>query len=168
MMLADKRIQKKSHVPAEARSNTLERSIGIIGNFVWFLALAYSVFLPLQLGTNWFYIGLTFFLFGSALLLISTINFMTTPADRLIAKGAYRFSRHPMYLATFFICLGSGLAAASWMFVFLALLMALCFYQEALIEERCCLSQYASLYEQYVQRTPRWLGVPKKHGERKR
>jgi protein-S-isoprenylcysteine O-methyltransferase Ste14 len=166
MMLADKRIQQKTHVPAEARSNRLERSIGIIGNAVWFLALGYSVLLPLQLGTSWFYIGLTIFLMGSALLVIATINFMTTPADHLIAKGAYNFSRHPMYLATFFICLGTGFAAASWIFVLLALLMAPCFYTEALIEERYCLSQYTNTYEEYMHRTSRWLGVPKKHGKR--
>ena len=165
MMLADKRIRKKSHLPPKARINRLERSIGIIGNAVWFLALGYSVLLPLQLGTNWFYIGLTIFLMGSALLAIATINFMTTPADHLIAKGAYKFSRHPMYLATFFICLGSGFAAASWMFVVLAFVMAGCFYQEALLEERYCLSQFTRTYEEYMQRTPRWLGVPKKHIE---
>lgn len=168
MMLADKRIQEKSHVPAEARTNTLERSIGIIGNAVWFLALGYSVFLPLQLASLWFYIGLTIFLIGSALLAIATLNFITTPADHLIAKGAYKFSRHPMYMATFFICLGTGFAAASWMFVLLALLMALCFYQEALIEERYCSNIYGNAYIEYMTMIPRWFGVPKRHSERKR
>jgi protein-S-isoprenylcysteine O-methyltransferase Ste14 len=168
MMLADKSIREKSHVPAEARISRLERSIGIIGNVVWFAALVYSVFLPLRLGSPWFYIGLTVFLMGSALMATATINFISTPADRLIGKGAYRFSRHPMYMATFFICLGTGFAAASWIFVAFALLMALCFYQEALIEERYCSSQYIDKYEDYVQRTPRWFAVPKKHGERKR
>lgn len=166
MMLADKRILEKSHVPAAARKSRFERSIGIIGNLAWFVALGYSVFLPLQLGTAWLYMGLSIFLVGSALLGIATINFMTTPADRLITKGAYFFSRHPMYLATFFICLGSGLAAASWIFVLLALLMALCFYQEALIEERYCSNIYGNAYLEYMTRSPRWLGVRKKNSER--
>jgi len=161
MMLADKRILEKSHVPAAARTNRFERSIGIIGNLAWFIALGYSVFLPLQLGSIWFYMGLSIFLVGSALLVIATINFMTTPVDRLITKGAYRFSRHPMYMATFFICLGTGFAAASWIFVLLALLMALCFYREALIEERYCLNIHGSTYEQYRLRTSRWFGVPR-------
>ena len=163
MMLADKRILEKSHVPPKARTNRLERSIGIIGSSVWFLAMGYSIFLPLQLGTIWFYMGLSIFLVGSVSLAIATINFMTTPADRLITKGIYGLSRHPMYMATFFICLGTGFAAASWIFFVLAFVMAGCFYQEALLEERYCLSQHTRTYEEYVQKTPRWLGVPKKH-----
>jgi protein-S-isoprenylcysteine O-methyltransferase Ste14 len=165
ILFADKRVRERSHIPIEARRNKLERYMGIIGNFVWLLALGYSVFLPLQLGTIWFYFGLSFFVIGLTLMAIATFNFIATPADQLITKGAYNFSRHPMYLATFFICLGSGIAAASWLFIFFSLIMALCFYQEALIEERYCLNRYDNAYEEYINRTPRWIGVPKKYNK---
>jgi protein-S-isoprenylcysteine O-methyltransferase Ste14 len=69
-----------------------------------------------------------------------------------------------MYLATFFICLGSGIAAVSWLFILLSVMMALCFYQEAVIEERYCLDKYGSAYQEYLQKVPRWLGVPKRSG----
>jgi protein-S-isoprenylcysteine O-methyltransferase Ste14 len=163
IMFVDKRIQEKSHVPPEARINSLERFAGIIGNFIWLLAMGYSVFLPLQLGTLWFYVGLGIFLIGFAFIVIATFNFITTPANQLITKGAYSFSRHPMYLATFFICLGAGISTASWIFIFLSLIMALCFYQEALIEERYCLNRYGSAYKEYISRSPRWIGLPRKH-----
>jgi len=161
IMLANKRIRKRSHVPAEARTNALERSIGIVGNSIWFLALGYSVFLPLQSGTLWFYLGLAIFLAGSAMLVVATVNFLRTPHDRLITQGVYGISRHPMYVSTFFICLGSGVSAASWMFVMLALILALCLYQEALVEERYCLNSYGPVYETYMRRIPRWLGAPR-------
>jgi protein-S-isoprenylcysteine O-methyltransferase Ste14 len=81
----------------------------------------------------------------------------------LITKGLYRFSRHPMYLATFFICLGAGIASISWLFIFISLIMILCFHQEALIEERYCMKKYSE-YIDYLNSVPRWLGIPKKTG----
>ncbi len=162
MMFADKAVWEKSHIPIEARQNKLERNIGKIGNYIWLLALGYSVFLPLRLGTLWFYMGLSVFIVGLLLLVVATFDFMTTPADQLITNGVYNFLRHPMYLSTFFICLGSGIAAVSWLFIFLSIIMALCFYKEALIEERYCLNKYDKTYQEYIDKTSRWLGVPKK------
>ena len=162
IMFVDKRVRKRSHIPNEARLNKLERYAGIIGNLIWLSALGYSVFLPLQPGTPGFYIGLSVFIIGLILMSLATYNFITTPTDQLITKGAYNFSRHPMYLATFFICLGSGIATVSWLFIFFSIIMALCFYQEALIEERHCLNRYGNAYQEYINRTPGWIGIPKK------
>jgi protein-S-isoprenylcysteine O-methyltransferase Ste14 len=163
IMLVDKRVWERSHIPVEARRNILERHVAIIGNLVWLLALGYSVFLPFRLGTTWFYVGLSVFIIGLTLMVVATIDFIATPADQLITKGAYTFSRHPMYLATFLICLGSGIAAVSWLFILVTIIMALCFYAEALIEERYCFNRYGDAYQEYMNRTSRWIGVPKKY-----
>jgi len=160
-MLVDKRVWKRSHIPIEVRRNKLERYVSAIANIIWLLALGYSLFLPLQLGTTWFYIGLSFFVIGLTLMVLATINFIGAPADQLITKGAYRCSRHPMYVATFFICLGAGTATGSWLFILFSTIMAFCFYQEALIEERYCLNIYGSAYREYIESTPRWIGVLK-------
>ena len=165
IVFVDKRVWERSHIPTAARRNKLERYVGIIGNLIWLLALVYSVFLPLQLGTIWFYAGLCVFIVGLSLIAIATFNFIATPADRLITEGGYSFSRHPMYLATFLICLGSGIATGSWLFIFFSIIMALCFFQEALIEERYCLDRYGDAYEEYMNRTPRWIGIPKKYNK---
>ncbi len=164
ILFVNKRIREKSHVPIDARRNRFERYAGIIGNFIWLLAMGYSVFLPLQPGTIWFYVGLSIFVIGLILMVIATFNFITTPVDLLITKGAYQLSRHPMYLATFFICLGSGIATVSWLFIFLSVIMILCFRQEALIEERSCLDKYGSTYQEYLNSVPRWFGVPDRIG----
>lgn len=161
IMFVDKSIREKSHVPDEARQNKFERYVGIIGNFIWLLAMGYSIFLPLQLGTIWFYIGLSFFIIGLLLMTIATINFITTPGDQLISKGLYRFSRHPMYLAIFLICLGSGIAAVSWVFILFSIIIASCLHQEALIEEKYCLDKFGNAYQEFLNRVPRWFGIPK-------
>jgi len=98
------------------------------------------------------------------LLVIATANFITTALNQVINKGVYKFSRHPMYLATFLICLGTGIAAASGIFIVLSLIMAICFYYEALVEERYCLSTYQDRYKAYMDSVPRWLGMPKRNG----
>ena len=122
------------------------------------------LFLPFKLDTIWFYAGLSVFIIGLILLTIATFNFITTPPDSVILKGVYKISRHPMYLATFFICLGSGIAAGSWLFILLSVIIILCFHQEALIEERYCLDKYGNVYQDYLNRVPRWFGVLKRIG----
>ena len=92
---------------------------------------------------------------------IATCNFITTASDQLITKGIYKLSRHPMYVATFFICVGSGIASVSLLFILLSIIMAFCFYKEALIEERFCLDKYGSTYQEYLNRVPRYIGLPK-------
>jgi len=164
IFFVDKRVRERSHISFKLRRNRLERYASILGNIIWFLALAYSVFLPLRTGTIWFYTGLVVFMTGLSLLTFATYNFIATPVDQLITKGVYSISRHPMYLATFFICLGSGIAAVSWLFILFSVIMALCFHQEALIEERYCLDKYGSAYQEYLNSVPRWLGVPNRIG----
>ena len=161
IMFADHRNRKQSHVPNDARQKSFENSIGIIANFAWLSALGYSIFLPLLFGTLWFYIGFFVFIFGTLLLSFATYSFITTPIDQLIQKGVYAISRHPMYLATFLICLGSGIATASWILIMLSVIIAICFNFEASLEERYCQEVYRDLYKEYMDKVPRWLGMPK-------
>lgn len=161
IMLVNKHAWERSHVPVEAKRTKVEKYAGFAANFLWLLALGYSVFLPLRFGTIWFYIGFLVFIIGLTLLTVATFDFMTTPVDQLTARGAYRFSRHPMYVATFFICLGAGIATLSWLFIFISVGMAFCFYQETLVEEKSCLDRYGDAYKEYIHRTPRLIGVPK-------
>jgi protein-S-isoprenylcysteine O-methyltransferase Ste14 len=160
MIFAGKRIRKRSHVSQDARRDNFEKNISIAGNLVWLSALVYSVFLPFKTGTLWFYAGFLLFIIGLIIMTVATYDFITTPVDLMIKKGSYKFSRHPMYLATFFICLGAGIAALSWLFMLISLIMVYCFHQEALIEERYCLKKYSD-YREYMNRVPRWLGLPK-------
>ena len=158
---SNRQIRYRSHVPNDARQTVLDKYIAIIANFIWLFSLGYSVFLPLLFGTIWFYIGFSVFIIGALVLLFATLKFMTTPFDRLIQEGVYKFSRHPMYLATILICLGTGIATASWIFILLSISLALCLRHEAFIEERYCLNKYKEEYREYLDRVQRWIGIPK-------
>ena len=72
-----------------------------------------------------------------------------------------RDSRHPMYVTTLIVLIGVGIASASWLvLLFTALYMA--FTAIAVpAEERFLLQQYGEAYREYINRTSRWIGIPK-------
>lgn len=93
-----------------------EKKIFIFSKIILFSVFIYSVFLPLKLGTVWFYTGLSIYLLGLILYIIVWINIATNPFDKPITKGLYRYSRHPMYVTFSLIFIGTGIASASWLF----------------------------------------------------
>ena len=74
------------------------------------MAITYSICLPFQLGTIWFYAGLTIFVLGLVVLTVASVNFATTPMNVPITRGTYRYSRHPLYLASLLISLSVDIA----------------------------------------------------------
>lgn len=161
VFLLSKRVWQRSGHPADVKRTNHEKRAGLLGNSIWGLATLYSIFLPLKLGTLWFSVGFPIFFLGVMLLTIATADFAVTPSEEPATQGTYAFSRHPMYLASFIIYIGTGIATASWLF--LALGMANIFWvrTEARVEERYCLGKYGDAYRRYLKRTPRWLGIPR-------
>jgi protein-S-isoprenylcysteine O-methyltransferase Ste14 len=160
IILAGKSVAQRSGHPADMKKSQTEKIMGIIGNTIWGLATVYSIFLPLRLGTLWFYIGLPVFLVGLIILAIATVNFATAPPEKPATKGAYYFSRHPLYLSMFIIYIGTGIASASWVFILLGIANILWMRTEARAEERYCLEKYNKDYREYMNKTPRWIGIP--------
>jgi len=124
--------------------------------------LIYSIFLPLITGTAWFYAGLPIYLLGLVFVTTAMLTFIVTPGDKPNTTGLYRISRHPMYLGIIFIYIGIGIASASWVYLLIALLY-LGTYRTVFIipEERFCCEKFGNTYREYMNRTPRWIGLPK-------
>ena len=138
-----------------------EKRVFVISLVVILLLLAYSVFLPLKLGTVWFYAGLTVYLVGLAIFLTAIVNVATTTLGQLFTKGLYHFSRHPMYIALLIINVGVSIASASWIFLLLSVVIIVLYTSQVVAEERGCLETYGDEYQEYMNRTPRWIGIPK-------
>jgi protein-S-isoprenylcysteine O-methyltransferase Ste14 len=128
---------------------------------IYFIVVIYSIFVPLKLGTVWFYVGLPVFLVGLIPYVIMTVNFVTTPLDQPVTSGMYRYSRHPSYLLMFPLLLGTGIASASWIILLFSVISKILTSLFAAAEERHCLEKYGDTYRKYMDRTPRWLGIPK-------
>jgi len=128
---------------------------------LWLLAIAYSIFLPIKLGTPWFIIGVIIYLIGLAMGVTATINFSATPLNDPITRGAYRYSRHPLYASLVLIYFSVGISSASWIFIIVAVLLAVLLNISVKDEENYCLERYGMVYREYMNNTPRWFGIPK-------
>jgi len=143
-----------------------EKKLYPVAWIVWLLASAYSIFLPLQLGTIWFYIGLPVSIVGLITYTIVIVTFATTPIDNEpLTKGLYRYSRHPMYITQLVLFVGVGIASASWLFLLFSIVYTILSFVIAIPEERFCCEKYGDAYREYMNRTPRWIGIPKSGGK---
>jgi len=138
------------------------KTINRIAWVLWILAFVYSIFLPLRLGTIWFYVGLPIALVGVVTFAMVIVSFVTTPiGEKPITTGLYRYSRHPMYITQLVMFIGAGIASASWLFLLLSIVYTGLGFIYAGSEERMCLEKYGGTYREYMERTPKWIGLPK-------
>lgn len=125
-------------------------------------SIIYSIFLPLKIDTPWFYTGLAIFILALIMSVLTTVSFAGTPVDKPVTSGIYRISRHPIYLSGFLVNLSIGIACASWVILLCAVLWIILWRIVVPTEERFLIDRYGDSYQDYINRTPRWLGIPKK------
>ena len=154
-------VYRRASGQPEMKTSRPYRVVSYVSMAVDTMAVAYSIFLPLKLGTAWFYAGLAIFLTGLVVLTAATVNFATTPMDVPITRGIYHYSRHPLYLASLLIYFSVGIASASWVFLLVFVVQSVSIRISAVEEERFCLKKYGEAYRGYIDKTPRWLGLPK-------
>jgi protein-S-isoprenylcysteine O-methyltransferase Ste14 len=101
-----------------------EKKLRPLAWIVWILAFIYSVFLPLKLGTIWFYIGLPIALVGLIMFTMVMVTFFATPVNvKPLTTGLYRHSRHPMYVTQTLMFIGVSIACASWLFLLFTIIV---------------------------------------------
>ncbi|GAG66568.1 unnamed protein product [marine sediment metagenome] len=138
-----------------------EKLLNVISTATFVAGFIYSIFLLLQLGKVWFFMGLVIFLIALVISLSATFFVRTTPTDKPFTKGPYRYSRHPLYVAETLIFLSIAIAGVSWVFLLLIVIMQSFHIIYAPAEEQYCLKRYGKDYREYMNRTPRWIGIPK-------
>ena len=140
------------------------KTVRILEYSVYFVVLAvfgYSIFLPLKLNTVWFYVGLIIYLLGVIIDFMASVSWATNPLDKPITRGVYRISRNPMDFGNFVVIIGTGIACASWVVLLLGIVMITLMNMKVVNEERFCLKKFGNAYREYMERTPRWIGIPK-------
>ena len=153
---------RNSRMTSFVTSNRTEKILAWSTHLViWPFVILYSIFLPLKLGTAWLYVGLLIFVLGLAIQVVTTISVANTPLDKPVTQGTYRISRHPIYFGSFLILVGMGIASASWVIMLCALLWIAFFYIVVPAEEHFLVKEYGEVYREYMNRTPRWIGMPK-------
>ena len=138
-MLIVKDVMSKMQVAGLSRGETI---ISTINNVVLFFGLfIFSIFLPLKLGTVWFYIGVVLCVVGIATWIIAMTNIRRISLDEPWTKGLYRYSRHPMMISSFLLFVGTGIATASWIFILFTVLFIVFSVMAANFEERHCMNK---------------------------
>jgi len=132
---------------------------GLMGTLIGLFA--YSIFLPLKLGSAWFYVGFPVYLVGLVYGFLAVLSFAITPADGPAVKGIFATTRNPMSFGVFLIMLGTGISCASWVFLLLSVVSLILVNIVVRAEERTCLEKYGDAYRIYMKRTPKWIGIPK-------
>ena len=145
--------------------NKTEKKVDICASIIIVILVIYSIFLPLKLGTAWLHTGLIIYLLAFTMCVIIGVNWFTTPLDEPVTKGLHRYSRHPIYLIHALMFLGMGIASASWVFLLLALARVISTFVLTIPEERYCLEKWGNAYREYMNKTPKWIGVPKSGGK---
>jgi len=123
--------------------------------------IGYSIFLPLKLGTEWFYVGILLCILGTVVSFLAGVSFATAPLDEPMTGGIYSISRNPMYFGVFLMYIGIGMACASWVFLLCAVIWIISWHFGVPEEEHILIKKYGSAYQEYMNRTPRWIGIPK-------
>ena len=89
------------------------------------------------------------------------INFATTPIDKPVTKGVYRYSRNPMFIGWFLLYFGIAISCISWVYVMITVFFIIITFYMSPFEEKITLDHYGESYMDYMERTPRWIGLPK-------
>ena len=163
MILIDKAVgvggilKKMGNVP----NYKAEKTAFIISTIPLLMLFIYSIFLPLKLVVPWFIIGIFFYFLGLAMFLASIVAIAITPHGQPFTSGVYQISRHPMTFSMYIALLGMAVASLSWVFLLATIICFIFVINQIKVEERGVLETYGEAYREYLQKTPRWIGIPK-------
>ncbi|MFO7678309.1 MAG: methyltransferase [Thermoplasmatota archaeon] len=138
-----------------------EKTLNILSMGAVIIGFLYSIFLPLKINSIWFYIGVLIFLFGFIFNLSILTTLRNAKPDKPFTNGPYKYSRHPGYVALFMIMISISIMSLSWIFLLITIICSIHLIIVAPVEEKYCMKKYDSIYKDYIERTPRWIGLPK-------
>lgn len=161
LFLRKRTVYKKFSDPPDIKLGKSAKVIGYIATAIYYIVFLYTIFLPLKLGTRWFYTGLVIFLLALALFITAGISFTAAPPGKPATKGIYSYSRHPIYFSHFLALMGIGIAATSWIILMFSIIFIALANIVANSEELYCKEKFGNSYKDYLEKTPRWLGIPR-------
>ena len=162
VLVVPKHIAERTSHPADFEQDRRGKVMGRVNTIFWVGATLYSIFLPFDIGTSWFYVGLGAFVIGVMILVLATLSVTRTAVDKPFTGGIYRFSRHPMYFSMILVYAGVSIAAASWLFLLITVTTFFLLRFLMMQEEGYCCEKFGHTYREYMSRTTRWIGIPKR------
>jgi len=66
-----------------------------------------------------------------------------------------------MFIGWFLLYFGIGIACISWVYILITVLFISITAYLSPFEETITLEHYGKSYKEYIEKTPRWIGIPK-------
>jgi protein-S-isoprenylcysteine O-methyltransferase Ste14 len=101
-----------------------------------------------------------YFFFGLIINLRVRYTWRNAKPDRPFSTGPYRYSRHLIYISFILIYIIIAIMNYIWIFLVIMILYILHLLPVVTTEERYCLKIYGKEYQDYMERTPRWIRFP--------
>jgi protein-S-isoprenylcysteine O-methyltransferase Ste14 len=117
----------------------------------------YSLFIPLQLWTRTFYIGISLYLVGMISSVYAMWSFAKADLSKPVTGGIYKITRHPMQIMSLIMWIGIGITAENWIIIAGTVLLGIMYYPSFQAQERFCREKYGEAYITYMKKTPRYL-----------
>jgi protein-S-isoprenylcysteine O-methyltransferase Ste14 len=158
-MIDQETVKKVDHPDIEESKS--QKHLGIILMVVFYIPIVYSIFLPIIVNTTWFIFGMIIYFSGIFIGTSAMYYFFKTPSEKLVTDGIYRYSRNPMYLSIILLYTGIAIVCLSWFFLFFTIIFTILTYFLILSEEDYCIKKYKNKFNDYMSKTPRWIGFQK-------
>lgn len=108
-------------------------------------------------GSRQFFSGLICYLLGLCLCAASVASFAFPSDTGINTRGAYRFSRNPMYVSYFVCFAGMALWTRSLLLFGMIAAFQISAHWIILSEERWCLEKFGAAYQQYMSEVRRYI-----------
>ena len=152
-----KEIIKKLYQVSPSKWPPSWRKIYFSGRIFTLVTLGLLIFSRLRIGQTAFYMGMLIYAAGFVIIFTALFNYASTPPDKAVTKGLYRWSRNPQFLGLALIFLGTCLACGSILLVLLFLAAMSTYHFRILGEEDQCLKAYGDSYKIYLESTKRYI-----------
>jgi len=119
--------------------------------------IIYSIFIPLNLFSPFFYIGSFIYLVGMVSAIFAMWSFSKADLEKPVTKGIYKITRHPMQVMSIVMWIGVGIASENWIVIICSFLLAIVSYPSLKAQERFCIENYGEEYISYMNKTPRYI-----------
>jgi protein-S-isoprenylcysteine O-methyltransferase Ste14 len=136
-----------------------QRTMSVVTKLAAVIFIVLIFLAPLRVGTGVFVLGIILYSLGFVLMVVALVNFRNTAMDEPVARGVYRVSRNPQWVALVVVMLGIAIAIGSWAAIILVAITMIAGHFRILAEEKVCLDQYGESYRQYMERVSRYLLV---------
>ena len=137
--------------------NRKGKQLSILIMVLFLFMLVVPIFIDITSKPVLLILGFVFFTIGCIFILISYLNYFTTPLGKLITKGMYKISRNPIYVFSLVAIIGIVVLCESFLLGFSLLIYSIIQHPIIKDEERFCENNFGEEYERYKKNTRRYL-----------